>query len=122
MPTIYDLKPRFQNLLRPMVERLPSEGPAIVVANHNSHLDTMVLITLLPARLLRRIRPVAAADYFLASAGKAWFALNIVGILPIKRQRDRPDEDLLAPCYQALEDGKILIFFLDIFFFTAMPG
>ncbi len=92
-------------------ERLPTEGPAIVVANHNSHLDTMVLITLLPARLLNRIRPVAAADYFLTSANKAWFALNIVGILPIKRRRDRPDEDLLAPCYQALEDGKILIFF-----------
>ncbi len=92
-------------------ERLPSEGPAIVVANHNSHLDTMVLITLLPARLLDRIRPVAAADYFLTTAAKAWFALNIVGILPIKRRRDRPDEDLLAPCYRALEDGKILIFF-----------
>lgn len=76
-----------------------------------SHLDTMVLITLLPAALLNRVRPVAAADYFLATARKAWFALNIVGILPIKRQRDTPREDLLAPCYQALEDGNILIFF-----------
>ncbi|MGD8243038.1 MAG: lysophospholipid acyltransferase family protein [Desulfobacterales bacterium] len=92
-------------------ERLPSKGPAIVVANHNSHLDTMVLITLLPARLLSRVRPVAAADYFLVTAGKAWFALNIVGILPIKRQRDTPDEDLLSPCYQALEAGQVLIFF-----------
>jgi 1-acyl-sn-glycerol-3-phosphate acyltransferase len=92
-------------------ERLPARGPAIVVANHNSHLDTMVLITLLPARLLERIRPVAAADYFLATARKTWFALNIVGILPIKRQRDTPEEDLLAPCYQALEDGQVLIFF-----------
>ena len=92
-------------------ERLPAKGPAIVVANHNSHLDTMVLITLLPARLLDRIRPVAAADYFLTTPRKAWFALNIVGILPIKRRRDQPDEDLLAPCYEALEDGKILIFF-----------
>ncbi len=92
-------------------ERLPRRGPAIVVANHNSHLDTMVLITLLPAHLLDRIRPVAAADYFLATPRKAWFALNIIGILPIKRRRDQPDEDLLAPCYEALEDGKILIFF-----------
>ncbi len=92
-------------------ERLPRKGPAIVVANHNSHLDTMVLITLLPAGLLSRIQPVAAADYFLATPQKAWFALNIVGILPLKRQREKPDEDLLAPCYQALENGQILIFF-----------
>ena len=92
-------------------ERLPQKGPAIVVANHNSHLDTMVLITLLPAHLLANIRPVAAADYFLSSPGKAWFALNIVGILPIKRQREVPDEDLLAPCYKALQEGSVLIFF-----------
>ncbi|PQP35036.1 1-acyl-sn-glycerol-3-phosphate acyltransferase [Desulfobacteraceae bacterium SEEP-SAG9] len=92
-------------------DRLPKTGPAILVANHNSHLDTLVLITLLSSRLLNRIKPVAAADYFLSSPLKAWFALNIVGILPIKRQKDTPDEDLLAPCYLSLEEGDILVFF-----------
>lgn len=92
-------------------ERLPDRGPAIIVANHNSHLDTMVLICLLPARLLDRIKPVAAADYFLSSPLKAWFALNIIGILPIKRHKDKPDEDLLVPCYQSIEGGNILVFF-----------
>ena len=90
-------------------DRLPKTGPAILVANHNSHLDTLVLITLLSSRLLNRIKP--AADYFLSSPLKAWFALNIVGILPIKRQKDTPDEDLLAPCYLSLEEGDILVFF-----------
>jgi len=42
---------------------LPSQGPALIVANHNSHLDTMVLITLFPARVLRFVRPVAAMDF-----------------------------------------------------------
>lgn len=92
-------------------ERLPRRGPAILAANHNSHLDTMVLMTLLPLSLLDRVRPVAAADYFLRNRFLAWFATGIVGILPIARARTRPDEDLLAPLTEALDRGDILIFF-----------
>jgi 1-acyl-sn-glycerol-3-phosphate acyltransferase len=77
-------------------ERLPAEGPAIVVANHNSHLDTVVLMTLLPSRLLHRLRPVAAADYFLRNRLVAWFALRIMGIIPIERRGATPDADPLA--------------------------
>jgi len=84
-------------------ERLPLKGPAIIAANHNSHLDAMVLATLLPLRLLPRIRPVAAADYFLRGGLRSWFATEVVGIVPIRRQRTQPDEDLLAPVQAALE-------------------
>jgi 1-acyl-sn-glycerol-3-phosphate acyltransferase len=92
-------------------DRLPQQGPAIIIANHNSHLDTMVLMTLMPAKLLSQVQPVAAADYFLRSPALAWFATKVIGILPLKRQRDHADEDLLAPVHQALKDGRILIFF-----------
>lgn len=92
-------------------ERLPSTGPAILIANHNSHLDTMVLMTLVPVRLLTRVRPVAAMDYFLRNKLLGWFALKVVGILPIKRKRDSHNEDVLAPCDEALSQGEILIFF-----------
>lgn len=91
-------------------EKLPIQGPAIIVANHNSHLDTMVLMTLLPLRVLNRVQPVAAMDYFLKNKYLAWFALNIVGILPISRKASSRDNPL-ADCSKALEDGKILIFF-----------
>ncbi len=98
-----------QNVRHP--ERLPSSGPAILVANHNSHLDTMVLITLLPPRLLPRIKPVAALDYFLKNRLLAWFALNIIAILPIKRGRPKRGEDPFADINTALSNGDILILF-----------
>lgn len=92
-------------------ERLPAKGPAILAANHNSHLDAMAIISLLPLRLLPRVRPVAAADYFLRNRLLAWFALNVVGIVPLNRQRQHLHDDLLAPVAQALERGEILVFF-----------
>jgi 1-acyl-sn-glycerol-3-phosphate acyltransferase len=92
-------------------ERLPSTGPCLLVANHNSHLDTITLMTLLPLRLLPRVHPVAAADYFLRNRLLAWFALKVIGIVPINRTRSRPDEDLLAPVKESLARGDILLFF-----------
>lgn len=92
-------------------QRLPQEGPAILVANHNSHLDTLVLMTLLPAKLLPRVRPVAAMDYFLRNRVLAWFALNIIGILPLQRQQTGKDRDPFADINRALEADSILIFF-----------
>ena len=92
-------------------ERLPTKGPAILAANHNSHLDAMAMISLLPLRLLPRVRPVAAADYFLSNKLLAWFALHVVGIVPLNRTRRDAREDLLAPIAAALERDEILIFF-----------
>lgn len=91
--------------------RLPKKGPAILVANHNSHLDTLVLISLFPLRELKRIRPVAAMDYFLKNRALAWFALKIIGILPLDRQVRASKGDPLAGCSEALERGDLLILF-----------
>lgn len=92
-------------------ERLPSKGPAIIIANHNSHLDTMVLMTLFKLNLLPKIHPLAAADYFLQNKVLAWFARNIIGIIPIARQSNQPGKDPLEPCYKALDDNQIIILF-----------
>ncbi len=66
-------------------ERLPLKGPAILAPNHNSHLDTMVLLSLYPLSVIHKIRPVAAADYFLKNRFFAWFSLSVIGIIPLDR-------------------------------------
>ena len=92
-------------------KNLPKHGPAIIAANHNSHLDTMVLMGLYPLRKVHKIRPVAAADYFFKNRFLKWFALNIVGIIPLERHGRKSKEDLFAGCKEALENEDILILY-----------
>ena len=63
--------------------RLPTQGPALIVANHNSHLDALVLAALLPLRLLPRIRPAASAEYFLRGRWRSWFARQVLSLIHI---------------------------------------
>lgn len=91
--------------------RLPNAGPAIIAANHNSHLDTMLLLCLFPSRCLKRVRPVAAADHFLKTPLSSWFSRRIVGILPLVRDRPSRGVDGLAECKAALSRGEILLIF-----------
>lgn len=93
-------------------EKLPDDGPAIIAANHNSHLDTMVLMSLYPLSKIHKVRPVAAADYFLKN-GKAlaWFSLNCLDIIPIDRSGAGNREELFEKCHQALDNSEILIIF-----------
>jgi 1-acyl-sn-glycerol-3-phosphate acyltransferase len=91
--------------------RLPVRGPAIVTPNHNSHLDTLAMLTLFPLSRIPRVRPVAAADYFMKTGLMGWFSLNFVGIIPIVRRRGAGEGDPLAACHAALERGEILIIF-----------
>lgn len=113
----------FAGVVRPLVaivlglnvrhrERLPKTGPAIVVANHNSHLDTLVLMSLFPLSRLPQLRPVAAADYFFRNRLLKWFSLNVIGILPLDRKMVRGgDRHPLAPIDEAIGRGEIVILF-----------
>src|SRR5580698_4639289 len=91
-------------------EHLPKRGPAIIAANHNSHVDTLLLLTIFPARLAGRLRPVAAADYFLRGPMIGWFSRTLVGIVPVAQDGGLRD-DVLAPARAALAAGDIVIIF-----------
>ena len=92
-------------------ELLPEQGPAVLVANHNSHLDVLVLMTLLPLKLLPKVRPIGARDYYLRNRFLAWFSLNIIGIIPIERHVKGVHQDPLAGIAGAVERGEIVILF-----------
>ena len=92
-------------------DRLPAAGPALIVANHNSHLDALVLMAMLPVWLLSRARPVASAEYFLSNRWRAWFATRVIGIIPVATSGVRSHADVLGPVRDALAAGDIVIFF-----------
>jgi 1-acyl-sn-glycerol-3-phosphate acyltransferase len=92
-------------------DRLPSSGPAMIVANHNSHLDALELLSLFPLRMLAKVRPVAAQDYFFRHRLLKWFSLRVIGIIPLERQVRLAREHPLKPIDEALERGEIVILF-----------
>ncbi len=92
-------------------EHLPEKGAAILAANHNSHLDTLVLMSLFPLSQIHRVRPVAAVDYFFKNRYLAWFSQHCIGIIALQRQGFKRPEDLFTDCHQALDADSILIIF-----------
>ena len=112
----------YQLIIRPIIaiilglnvrhrERLPTKGPAIIVSNHNSHLDTLVIMTLFPWRLQKKTFPVAAADYFLKNKLLAWFSQKVVGIIPIERKGSKFAKNPFANIQNKLDDDNLIIFF-----------
>jgi 1-acyl-sn-glycerol-3-phosphate acyltransferase len=62
--------------------RLPA-GPCVIVANHNSHADTVALIAALPAR--RRPAVAAAADYWFRGGLRPRVCRALCGAFPVRR-------------------------------------
>jgi 1-acyl-sn-glycerol-3-phosphate acyltransferase len=67
-------------------QHLPSSPPCVLVANHASHLDTLILAAALPPPLRQRLRPLAAADVFFRTRLRAWLASCLVGAVPFSRK------------------------------------
>ena len=68
-------------------ERLDAlAGPVVFVANHNSHMDTPVILRALPGRWRRRTGVAAAVDYFYRRRRDALSASLAFGTVPLDRK------------------------------------
>lgn len=67
-------------------EHLPPSAPFVMVANHSSHLDVLVLATSLPLRLRNHTLPLAAGDTFFETPAMAAFAAGMMNALPLWRK------------------------------------
>ena len=63
------------------------EAPIIFVANHASHVDTPLLLSVLPARFRHKTVVAAAADHFFDRRWKAHLWALALAAIPIERHR-----------------------------------
>ena len=94
------------------MENVPAVPPFVVTANHNSHLDALVIASALSLRWRDRISPLAAGDYFFSSKPRAGFSALLLNALPIWRQRQYGPRHELDDLRKRLhEHGALYIVF-----------
>jgi 1-acyl-sn-glycerol-3-phosphate acyltransferase len=92
-------------------EQLPVQGPAILIANHNSHLDTILIMSLYSSQYLYKLKPVANEEYFSKNIFLKWFCWTILQIIPISRGQNVAHYNPLEKVSQALNEGSIVIYY-----------
>jgi 1-acyl-sn-glycerol-3-phosphate acyltransferase len=92
------------------VDRLARvEGPVLFAANHASHIDTPLLLSVLPERWRHHTVVAAGADYFFDRKWKAALFAFGINAIPIERLRvNRRSADLAA---SLLAEGWSLLIF-----------
>lgn len=68
-------------------ENLPESPSFVLVANHASHLDAMVLGATLPLNLRDQLFPLAAGDVFFHTPALAAFSATVLNALPVWRKK-----------------------------------
>ena len=86
-------------------------GPVIYVANHNSHLDGMSLMTIVPSHRIHLTHSVAAQDFFGNSGFRRWSMKNLVNAVLISRSKNEADVDPVQLLDAMIRQGHSLILF-----------
>jgi 1-acyl-sn-glycerol-3-phosphate acyltransferase len=93
------------------LEHVDSASPRVFFANHTSHLDALVVWTSLPQPVRARTRPVAARDYWGATAFRRLLAERVFHAVLIERKEVRRSANPLAAMVEVLARGESLILF-----------
>ena len=96
------------------IDNLPkiAKGASIIVANHNSHIDTLLLMSLFSSFQTIKIHPVAAADYFCNTKLKEFIFTKILGIIPISRKvKKASKEEIFKDINEKLRAGETIIIY-----------
>ncbi|ANF81743.1 acyl-phosphate glycerol 3-phosphate acyltransferase [Acinetobacter sp. NCu2D-2] len=88
----------------------PELKQRIYYANHNSHIDFILLWSSLPTPLRRRTRPVAASDYWLKDGFRRFLIEDTFSGITIQRTRT-DTQDPLQSVKDVLQSGDSIIFF-----------
>jgi len=88
----------------------PKAEQRIYFANHQSHLDWVLIWAALPHDLRATTRPIAARDYWTKTPFKKWLTSKVFNAVYVARQRTA-DEDPLEPLVEALKAGDSLVIF-----------
>ena len=88
----------------------PKAEQRIYFANHQSHLDWVLIWAALPHDLRATTRPIAARDYWTSSPLKQWLTAEVFHAVYVNRTRT-DDQDPLEPLQQALANGDSLVIF-----------
>ncbi|MCH8870578.1 MAG: AMP-binding protein, partial [Chloroflexi bacterium] len=62
------------------------ELPALIIANHASHVDTVSIVRALPSRIRRRLALAAASDYFFSSKALGFITGLSLNTFPFSRE------------------------------------
>ncbi len=88
----------------------PEMKQRIFYANHNSHIDFILLWSSLPPEIRRKTRPVAASDYWMKDRFRRFLIQDTFSGVTIQRNRE-DHSDPLEPIKKVLSEGSSIIFF-----------
>ena len=94
----------------------PKAEQRIYFANHQSHLDWVLIWATLPRELRATTRPIAARDYWTSSPFRHWITREVFNAVYVSRTHSQgasgsasDDQDPLDPLVEALKNGDSLV-------------